>query len=402
MTKILRLGEISEVGTGNSAPQNEALFKGGTLPFVRTSDVGAIHIGSIESSRDLLTPEGAKGLRLFPAGTILFPKSGASTFLNHRVILNCSAYVSSHLATIKADTQVALDRYIFYFLQAIDARDLCQDQAYPSLNRDQIARIDVPLPPLMKQDTIVKKLDEAFAKIDSLEKNLQLKEEKTNQLLQSMLNAAFSNYGGSQNDVFISTIGQLCEIGDGNHSSKYPTKDEMISSGVPFIRAKNLINDDVDATDVIYISKHKHEELLKGHIKKGDILLTNRGEIGKLAIVPAKFDGSNLNAQIAWLRCSDKIINRYLFLYLKSDLAKKLFMSGTRGSALQQLTIGKLKSIEVPVLSLKDQQVIVDRLDKVFSEIDKFKAQTSIQKKSATALRQSILSKAFNFDEKVA
>ena len=67
MTKVLRLGEVAEVGAGNSAPQNEGLFKGGTLPFVRTSDVGAIHIGGIESSRDLLTPEGAKGLKLFPA-----------------------------------------------------------------------------------------------------------------------------------------------------------------------------------------------------------------------------------------------------------------------------------------------------------------------------------------------
>jgi restriction endonuclease S subunit len=299
----------------------------------------------------------------------------------------------------------ALIRYIFKFLQSsqefINSK-LRKGSAQPHVYSSDIGQLRIPLPSINEQKQIVEKLDKAFAEIDSLEKNLQLKEERTNQLLQSILNAAFSNYGYSKNDVFISTIGQLCEIGDGNHSSKYPTKDEMISSGVPFIRAKNLIHDDVDATDLIYISKHKHEDLLKGHIKKGDILLTNRGEIGKLAIVPAKFDGSNLNAQIAWLRCSDKIINRYLFLYLKSDLAKKLFISGTRGSALQQLTIGKLKSIEVPVLGLKNQQMIIDKLDKVFAEIDKLKAQTSIQKKSANALRQSILSRAFNLDDKVA
>jgi type I restriction enzyme S subunit len=295
-------------------------------------------------------------------------------------------------------------RYLYFYL--ISVKNYFADNAVgatvKSLRRRHFTDLNIPLPQLEKQREIVQKLDNAFAEIDSLEKNLQLKEERTNQLLQSMLNATFSNYGYSKNDVFISTIGQLCEIGDGNHSSKYPTKDEMISSGVPFIRAKNLIHDDVDATDLIYISKHKHEDLLKGHIKKGDILLTNRGEIGKLAIVPAKFDGSNLNAQIAWLRCSDKIINRYLFLYLKSDLAKKLFISGTRGSALQQLTIGKLKSIEVPVLGLKNQQMIIDKLDKVFAEIDKLKAQTSIQKKSVNALRQSILSRAFNLDDKVA
>jgi type I restriction enzyme S subunit len=106
MSQMLRLDKVAEVGSGNSAPQDEELFNGGYLPFVRTSDVGAIHIGSIETSRDLLTLAGARGLKLQPSGTILFPKSGASTFLNHRVFLSRDAYVSSHLATIKANNEL--------------------------------------------------------------------------------------------------------------------------------------------------------------------------------------------------------------------------------------------------------------------------------------------------------
>ena len=192
MTKFLRLGELAEVGAGNSAPQNEALFEGGTLPFVRTSDVGVIHIGSIKSSRDLLTPEGAKGLKLFSAGTILFPKSGASTFLNHRVILTSPAYVSSHLATIKANAEIALDRYIFYFLQTIDARDLCQDQTYPSLNRDQIAGIKVPLPSLDEQQKFIEKLDSAFAEIELQKARLRVENDYVVALRQSLLSSAFT------------------------------------------------------------------------------------------------------------------------------------------------------------------------------------------------------------------
>lgn len=192
MTKFLRLGELAEVGAGNSAPQNKALFEGGTLPFVRTSDVGIIHIGSIKSSRDLLTPEGAKGLKLFSAGTILFPKSGASTFLNHRVILTSPAYVSSHLATIKASAEIALDRYIYYFLQTVDARDLCQDQTYPSLNRDQIAGIKVPLPSLDEQQKIIEKLDSAFAEIELQKARLRVENDYVVALRQSLLSSAFT------------------------------------------------------------------------------------------------------------------------------------------------------------------------------------------------------------------
>ena len=402
MTQFIRLDKFTEVGAGNSAPQNEELFKGGSLPFVRTSDVGAIHIGSIDTSRDLLTLEGAKGLKLHSSGTILFPKSGASTFLNHRVVLGKPAYVSSHLATIKANNDLALDRYLFYFLQTIDARDLCQDQAYPSLNRDQIAGIEVPLPSLEKQREIVEKLDSAFTEIELLEGNLTLGEEKADQILQSLLNDSFSADNIHSSPLQEQSIDEICEVGDGNHSSKYPTKNEMISTGVPFIRAQNIVNGTVDDTDILYISPQKHESLRKGHLRTGDILITNRGEIGKLAIVPLEFDGSNLNSQIAWLRCKKEVSNSYLYYFLKSGSARRIFDSGTSGSALQQLTISKLKEIKVPIVSQSEQKAIVKTLNSAFAEIESLRGQLKIEKSLAITLRQSLLSSAFTQEEAVA
>ena len=99
---MVELGEVCVVSSGNTAPQDERLFTGGKHPFYRTSDVGAVHLSdNLKDVRDWLNDEGIlKGLKLFKKGTILFPKSGASTFLNHRVIMGLDGYVSSHLATI--------------------------------------------------------------------------------------------------------------------------------------------------------------------------------------------------------------------------------------------------------------------------------------------------------------
>ena len=83
--EIKKLGNIAVVSSGNSAPQKKELFDNGTYPFIRTSDVGKIRKGFISSCVDYLNVEGIKGLKLYKKGTILFPKSGASTFLNHRV-----------------------------------------------------------------------------------------------------------------------------------------------------------------------------------------------------------------------------------------------------------------------------------------------------------------------------
>src|SRR3989344_8492575 len=115
------LGEVCEIGAGNSAPQKKEMFEEGEYPFFRTSDVGKIHLGIIYDSVDMLNQKGIEKLKLFPQGTLLFPKSGASTFLNHRVLMGVNGYVSSHLATIKANISLLDDKFLFYFSWSIDS-----------------------------------------------------------------------------------------------------------------------------------------------------------------------------------------------------------------------------------------------------------------------------------------
>ena len=184
--EIKMLGEIAQIKSGNSAPQNKKLFSNGTSPFIRTSDVGLIKNGSIYSSRDYLNSEGIKNLKKFSRGSILFPKSGASTLLNHRVIMEIDSYVSSHLAVIKADNEKVLDKYLFYLLKKVDARDLVANPSYPSLNLDEIAKIEIPLPDLKTQFQIVEELDGYQKIIDKNLKMIKNIEEKINNKIDSI------------------------------------------------------------------------------------------------------------------------------------------------------------------------------------------------------------------------
>ena len=153
------LGEVADVKSGNPAPQDKKFFSNGEFPFIRTSDVGAIKEGSIYSSRDYLNVEGIKNLRKFSRGSILFPKSGASTLLNHRVIMEIDSYISSHLAVIKGNKEKVLDKYLFYLLKKVDTKDLVANPSYPSLNLDEIEKIELPIPDLITQKEIVEEFD---------------------------------------------------------------------------------------------------------------------------------------------------------------------------------------------------------------------------------------------------
>lgn len=156
------LGDVARIIAGNAAPQGDEYFKDGVFPFIRTADVGAVHLSDhFTGTKDWVNQRAVeeKKLRLFAAGTILFPKSGASTFLNHRVVMGEPAYVASHLAGIVCNPEKALPKFVYQLLCQVDARQLTADQSYPSLRLDEIAAIQIPLPPLSVQQEIVAEVE---------------------------------------------------------------------------------------------------------------------------------------------------------------------------------------------------------------------------------------------------
>lgn len=197
-------------------------------------------------------------------------------------------------------------------------------------------------------------------------------------------------------DWSIKLLIEVAEIGDGNHSGNYPKSSEMVSKGVPFIRGNNLINGSINSDDMRFITSEKHKVLKKGHLKSGDILFTNRGQIGKKAMVDNRFDGANLNSQIAWLRCGEQINNKYLYYYLDSPSILKYIRLNTSGTALQQLTIRQIRKLEVILPTIIEQEKIVEILDEAFEAIAQAKANIEKNIENAKELFQSKLNEIFN------
>ena len=206
----VRLDEIARVTSGNSAPQGEEYFAGGEHVFIRTSDVGAVHLSDhFVGSADKVNAKAVSELRLelFPSGTILFPKSGASTFLNHRVVIGAPAYVSSHLACIICDELKAIPKFVYHLLCRVDARDITPDQAYPSLRLSEIGAIQIPLPPLSIQKEIVaeiegyqKVIDGARAVLDNYRPHIPIRPEWPMVRLEDVCSSIQNGYPVEQKD----------------------------------------------------------------------------------------------------------------------------------------------------------------------------------------------------------
>lgn len=158
------LSHIATVSSGNSAPQQPSDYEKGTHIFIRVSDLARKHIDfNVNISRDHLNESGIHGLRLFPKGTILFPKSGLAANKNHRGILGVDAYVTSHFACIIPDEKKVDPYYLLRCLISIKAQDIALNEGYPSIRRDTFNSLLIPLPPLNIQRKLIKEITEIVA-----------------------------------------------------------------------------------------------------------------------------------------------------------------------------------------------------------------------------------------------
>ena len=236
----MRLEDAAHVGAGNPAPQDKEMFKGGKHPFFRTSDVGQVRFGELSASVDLLNDLGIASLRPVPRGTILMPKSGASTFLNHRVITGVDGYVSSHLATITAKKNLTDKRYLLYALSRVRAQELLPENSYPSLNLSLIKNIRILLPPLDEQRRIVAVLDEAFEGLDRARANVEANLRDATELFSSFRHGL---YDPDKNDLVAHRFGDVATLQRGYDLPK----KQRISGTYPIMSSSGAIDSHAEA-----------------------------------------------------------------------------------------------------------------------------------------------------------
>ncbi len=381
-----KLGEVSRVGAGNSAPQDKSFFLNGKFPFFRTSDVGQVHVGSISESVDYLNEKGSRGLRVFPKNTILMPKSGASTFLNHRVIMDVNGYVSSHLATINTNENVLETKFLFYFLQQIRSQDLIQDHKYPSLNLSIIENIKVPLAPISEQKRIVKMLDDVFEKLTKAKENAKKNLQNSKELFESCLNNVFVNPGKNWETK------QLAEIAE----IEYGYTDNAKTSGdFRFVRITDTDECGLLTTaGKMFVKDFKDSN--KYTLIRGDLLMARTGASAGNVLLFDSNEKAVFASYLIRIRANKNISGKLYWYFSKSRLYWDQVKQLSAGSAQPQFNGGALKQVAVSFpKSLSEQGAIIKKLDALSVETKKLERIYAQKLADLEELKKSVLSKAF-------
>lgn len=252
-------------------------------------------------------------------------------------------------------------RWVYRLLSWMKLERHTRGTGVPTLNRNLIHVVPVPVPPLEEQKRIAAILDKADAIRRSRQKAIALTEE----LLRSTFLDIFGDPVTNPKGWKVKPLSELCtKITDG--TLKTPT---YVADGISFLSAKNVKAHKIDWVNTKFIEEKEHNSLInRCHPESGDILLTKSGSIGAAAIVDRNTSFS-LFESLALIKIADKKIVSSIFLasLLNSQSIKGFYARNTKGVAIKHLHLVDIRKLPIIVPPKSQQEVFVEMTDSIKS-----------------------------------
>ncbi len=279
-------------------------------------------------------------------------------------------------------------KYLFHTLKFLGLQKLAKG-VKPGINRNDVYALQVPIPPLPEQKRIVAILGEAFEGIATATANAEKNLANAREIFDSYLNMTFTHMANSWPKMDIVDI--CAKITDGEH-----LRPKMSEAGVPFLSAKNVLDDDIEFDEKLFVSEGDAKKFRKRcDPERGDILIVSRGAtVGRTSIVKTDRVFCLLGSVIL-LKISPRHSSRYIAYALKSPMIRSRLVYASEAAAQQAIYLRDIKPLQIPCPKPSVQQQVVSTLDTLLAETKRLE---NIYQKRITALnglRSSVLQKAF-------
>lgn len=297
--------------------------------------------------------------------------------------------INQALLKLTLDTDKILRKYFIYFFDyyVIQGQLKTKGAAIKNIvGVKTLKNIKIPLPQLPEQERIVSKLDTLFAEIDVSLALIDQNIAQAEALKLSMLDEEFSS---SNNKVKVSTLIKKTN----NLNPKEIFKDETFTYiDISSVNKEfNIIEEPKTLKGVEAPSRARKA------VKSGDVIFaTTRPNLKNIAIVEMDYKNPIASTGFCVLRpITDKLINKYLFYFLLTNNTQDQIEPFIRGAQYPAISDKDLKGIEFPVVSIKEQQKIVDKIDSLFAETDALVSDYKEKRANLEALKSSLLDSAF-------
>ena len=284
---------------------------------------------------------------------------------------------------------------IYYFLYIDDAKRF--KPLYKGLRKtipfDSFMSYKIPVPAITEQEAIVKYLDSVTSKIDEAIAQQQKMIDLLNERKQIIINNAVTK-GLDPNvkmkpsgvdwigdipehwEIYkIKNIISLLTDYDANGSFSDIANNCNINVGTPYawmVRTTDLVNKRVGIVDGNnYCDEKTYNYLSKSSLISGDLLMTKRGNVGNVYVVPECKQPMTLAPNLYLLRTlKEKVNNKYLMYYLSSSKPQGQLALLNKSTTLGALYKDDVKALNVVIPPLTIQNELVNWIEKRCDEVD--------------------------------
>lgn len=300
---------------------------------------------------------------------------------------------------------VAFLRYWLMTAKSYGYIDLiCNKATIAHFSKEKFIALPILVIPQDIQSKIVSFLDLECKQIDDLLFKCRSSIEEYKKLKQAVITQAVTKGVRGEREMKDSGVAWIGEIPkewgqtkvkmvasffNGDRTSRYPQPTDFVDNGIAFLTSRNIDGDEVDLSEVKYITESKYNSLSGAKIQINDIVFCLRGSVGKCAINQTLSCGT-VASSLATIR-PNRVHPKYLLYFLLSDIASTqtaVFMNGTCAANLSAENVANYY-ITLPISA--EQKEIADYLSTKCAEIDGLIAKKEQLVKELESYKKSLI-----------
>lgn len=329
---------------------------------------------------------------------------------------------TTELHVIRVNKNYILNKYIYLlfinnnFIEQ-GKRNFTGTAGHKRIGKEFITNYTFPLPPIAEQKRIVAKIESAFSIIDKINEKKEDSLQTIKNIRKTVLHNAIKGLLVEQNESDepaselmknikaekeqliknkkIKKENLLPDIEEYEIPFDIPESWEWVKLGtvtsikggkrIPkgmnfseqqtphaYLRVTDMKKSTISSKSLKYIDDNVYEKIKNYTINSNEIYLTIAGTIGKVGLIPEKFNQMNLTENACKINCFS-IDKKFLMYQLSSNFVQQQFQNGYNQLAQPKLSIRTTENTIISLPPLSEQKRIVKKIEQVMELCDKMK-----------------------------
>ncbi|WP_253270360.1 restriction endonuclease subunit S [Paracoccus sanguinis] len=342
---MVPLGSVCKIQIGRTPRRaNGAYWTEGTEPWVSIADLTRSRVAGETNEKITKFAVIDCGCKRIPENTVLF---SFKLSIGKVAISDRSLFTNEAIAALPVVNSDRLDvKFLARALESIDFSMAGQRAVMGmTLNKESLAKIEIPLPPLAEQRRIAGILDAADA--------LRRRRREALALLDTLPGAVFAEMfgdpvGKSQKRNFVPLGSITSKIGSGAtpRGGAKVYRDE----GTKFIRSMNVRDGTFSEDGMVCIDEKAAQQLSNVEVTKDDVFLNITGaSVARCCRSDATLTGARVNQHVAIIRPQNPVFTDFIMGALcHPHMRANLLRIAESGATRQAITKSEIEGLEVP------------------------------------------------------